>query len=250
MYLSHDDDGNDDLYEQNNDLYYTFRVRPDVPIIDLPDCEADPYAPVSSFNDLSGWSSITLEGMDSFMKDIGDMNTLGVDLLGLAFPASVSTPNPYWPLLTFPQGSSVDLLPSCDTAINAECDPHSYGDAGANLDAVFGTWLDDPPPIARVGGDAFARGEATLTVGEPYPNPFTLAVTVSVGMVEPGSATIQFLDILGRVVSRSEHTLAAGRNSVRIVASGLAAGVYILRVRVEGLGSRPVTFVRRLAHVR
>lgn len=95
-----------------------------------------------------------------------------------------------------------------------------------------GTSIEDG--VAGVPGEVRLLGN--------YPNPFASVTQVRYALPSAGQVTVEVFDVLGRRVARVEPGLqAAGPNSARIDAAGLAAGVYLYRVQVEGASTASAT---------
>ncbi len=67
------------------------------------------------------------------------------------------------------------------------------------------------------------------------PNPISSTGTVSFGLAEPGAATVELYDALGRRVALvSEGAYGQGRHYVDVSVAGLPTGLYIARVTADG----------------
>ena len=104
----------------------------------------------------------------------------------------------------------------------------------------------DALSITPAGGVA-AEGPAdaiaaTLTVT----NPIRSAATVRYAVETPGAVTVALFDVLGRQVAVvADGPVGTSEQTARFDASGLASGVYVLRLQGEGFTvSRTVTVVR------
>jgi hypothetical protein len=70
-----------------------------------------------------------------------------------------------------------------------------------------------------------------------YPNPFNPATTISYRLVAPGEVRLEVYDILGRQVALlADGRMSVGTHTVQWDAAGLAAGVYLCRLRVGDIG--------------
>ena len=103
---------------------------------------------------------------------------------------------------------------------------------GADSDAILGgdfapvEGLVTAPPVS---GEAAPRAE--LTLGPVSPNPIRGAATVPFSLSRAGTATLRLLDLQGRTVLQVPRgALAAGAHTQALDVSGLAAGVYLLRL--------------------
>ncbi len=82
----------------------------------------------------------------------------------------------------------------------------------------------------------------TLVLEPNFPNPFRGATTVVFGLPAAGYARLDVYDLLGRhIQTAADGTFASGEHTVRIDASGLAAGVYLyVLTSDEGRRSAPM----------
>ena len=79
-----------------------------------------------------------------------------------------------------------------------------------------------------------ASGPAAFAVEGAYPNPSRGAFAIRFALPEPASVTVEVYDLMGRRVLREAAVFGAGAGqTVRLDAAGLAAGVYLYRVRAE-----------------
>lgn len=87
---------------------------------------------------------------------------------------------------------------------------------------------------------------AGFELGAPYPNPARGPVTFDVAVPTAMTATVAVYDVLGRVVVEAAPVaLASGGAPVRVDVSGLPAGLYVVRVEVDGrVLARPLTVIR------
>ncbi|MBC13547.1 MAG: hypothetical protein CMM85_11305 [Rhodothermaceae bacterium] len=86
-----------------------------------------------------------------------------------------------------------------------------------------------------------------VSIGTVQPNPAQGTSTLSLTLTVGGWVTVDVLDRLGRIVAVAhEGPLSAGAvHAIRLDGSGLASGVYGVRVRApEGVGGHVVSFVR------
>ncbi|MEL6445752.1 MAG: T9SS type A sorting domain-containing protein, partial [Bacteroidota bacterium] len=98
--------------------------------------------------------------------------------------------------------------------------------------------------VVSTEDDAGLPERVTLT--QPYPNPASSAMTVPFGLPAAGKAEIEVFDLLGRRVAQlATGDQAAGWHTLRWDVSRLASGVYVLRLRADGVAeTRRVTVVR------
>ena len=93
--------------------------------------------------------------------------------------------------------------------------------------------VDDPAPVS--------------TEFSIYPNPVLDVATVQLTLTRPQDVRIQVIDVTGRqVLLVHEGVLASGQQSLSLNASGLAAGVYLVRVTDQdgAVASRTISVVR------
>ncbi|MFT4605738.1 MAG: beta-glucanase (GH16 family) [Rhodothermales bacterium] len=75
----------------------------------------------------------------------------------------------------------------------------------------------------------------TLALQRPYPNPTSGPVQLSYDLDEPGTATVQLFDVLGRqVLPPSKDFRAPGRHWLNLDLSQLSPGVYFVRLDAAG----------------
>ncbi|PAP76692.1 T9SS type A sorting domain-containing protein [Rubrivirga marina] len=95
-----------------------------------------------------------------------------------------------------------------------------------------------------------APAEAATALEPPYPNPSHNAVTVPFRLREAGPVRLVLLDALGRdVATLADGPFGSGAHHVRVDATGLPSGVYVVRLSAEA-GGDVVTATRRLSVVR
>ena len=112
------------------------------------------------------------------------------------------------------------------------------GDADAILGGAFAPvdGLVSAPPVS---GEAAPAG--ALTLGPVAPNPVRGRATVPFTLDRPGPATLRLLDVQGRTVAQVPRgALAAGAHTAPLDVSGLAPGVYLLRLET-GRDARTVS---------
>lgn len=103
-----------------------------------------------------------------------------------------------------------------------------------------------PTGIESVDGAAPVRFEVTTAA----PNPTRGATRFTVRLPEASAVTVRVVDVLGREVARPvDGPQAAGTHEVTFDASGLAAGVYVVRIEATA-GGRAVSETRRITVVR
>ncbi len=81
---------------------------------------------------------------------------------------------------------------------------------------------------------------------QSYPNPFRGATTIRFALPEAGPVRLHLFDVLGRRVAvLADEVMSAGTHAVRLNASALPSGVYVVR-----LEAGPYTATRRLVLTR
>jgi len=95
------------------------------------------------------------------------------------------------------------------------------------------TWRVTVRPPAAAG--EFGIGNLEFRIGEPAPNPFNATTTISYILDKPGRTRLSVFDLSGRKVARlADGSREAGIHSALWEASGLPAGVYLLRLESGG----------------
>ncbi|MGB3541667.1 T9SS type A sorting domain-containing protein [Rubrivirga sp.] len=112
---------------------------------------------------------------------------------------------------------------------------------------------DVPPPTASISTSTPTgstsqtdRPDDEYTLGSARPNPTADRAALDLTVPAPGSAMVTVFDMTGRQALAPVHlALAAGPNGLEVGTAGLPAGVYLVRVDVDGrVLSRPLTVVR------
>jgi hypothetical protein len=87
---------------------------------------------------------------------------------------------------------------------------------------------------------------ATFKLYQNYPNPFNPATTIRYDLKTAGQVAISVFDITGkRVATIVQGKRSAGKHTVNFVASGLASGIYILRMETPGFTQiRKMTLIK------
>lgn len=82
--------------------------------------------------------------------------------------------------------------------------------------------------VSNEGGNQDAHA---VEIGSIYPNPATQSARVSFSIAESGSVRLMLFDVLGRRVSTMvDGEIAGGSHEAHLDVSGLASGVYVLRL--------------------
>lgn len=68
-----------------------------------------------------------------------------------------------------------------------------------------------------------------------YPNPATNFTSVNIDMDHDATASVSLTNTLGQVVSNVVTKLESGNNKVDFTTSGMAAGIYFVKVEIEGV---------------
>jgi len=87
----------------------------------------------------------------------------------------------------------------------------------------------DPPDAAVMENEALP---SAFTLSSPYPNPFNSSTRLDYTLPTAGRVWFRLYDLSGRMLDEMDWTDSAGRHSVSLDAEGLAAGVYVLELRV------------------
>ncbi len=80
-----------------------------------------------------------------------------------------------------------------------------------------------------------------------FPNPFNSATQIAYALTKPGRVAITVVDVQGRVVQNvMSEFRAAGTHSLRLAAANWPAGIYFVRVQVEGrtVAARKITYLK------
>ena len=122
-----------------------------------------------------------------------------------------------------------------------------FGAAPSDVDALLGPGYDrlgflSPTATPAEPTDALA---ATALLA-PSPNPFATRTTVRYRLDAPGSVRLAVFDALGRrVATLADGYADAGESHAEFDGSGLAAGLYLVRLETaRGVITRPVVRVR------
>ena len=111
----------------------------------------------------------------------------------------------------------------------------------ANLDFTLGHrilqeagWGDPRWTMGPVSSEDEIVLPTQMTLGQNYPNPFYGQTAIPYQIDEPGMATLEVFDILGRQITSVANTHAApGEYIVDLSLEGYAAGLYVYRLRVD-----------------
>ena len=199
----------------------------------------------ASFQEPSGMGAITLDSRAvELVVAPGDVQTVRVELT-----SARATPQafrigalPPWLAVTpasgtLPAGGSVTL------DVTVQPTPLDAGQLATSLPVVVG---DEETTVAlqvSVDTDVGIDGTELSVVG---PNPARDRIRFTLAAPETEPMTITLYDRLGRRVGTTRTEFGTGgREQITLDVSGLAAGVYVLRVEGEGFGeSRVFTVVR------
>ena len=128
-----------------------------------------------------------------------------------------------------------------DTSICALAADDTYLYAGT---AYTGVWRR--PLSEMITSDAVSPSEepASFTLEQNHPNPFTSSTTISFTLAERGFVALDIYDLLGnKLRTLLRQTLDAGEHFTEFDAKDLAAGVYVAKLRVNGV-EREMKMVR------
>jgi choice-of-anchor B domain-containing protein len=96
--------------------------------------------------------------------------------------------------------------------------------------------LQSTNPALAVGTVAEPELPSRFAVEAPYPNPFEASTQVEVDLELGGTVRVALIDLLGREMTVVfEGEASAGRHRYRVEGGGLAAGTYLVEVRVDGI---------------
>ena len=106
-------------------------------------------------------------------------------------------------------------------------------DAAGDLAATLVVVTDDGTTTAG----AAVPGGARLAIESVFPNPATRRATVRFSVQEAATVRLTLIDALGRTVATlAEGAVAEGEHTAALDASGLAPGLYVVRLSVDGAG--------------
>ena len=112
---------------------------------------------------------------------------------------------------------------------------------------LLAAFADGTTLLLPIATDAEAApGAGTLALGLPAPNPASSATRIAFSLDQPGAATLNLYDALGRhVATLADGAFGTERVEVDLDAAQLPAGVYIVRLdAASGARARIVTVVR------
>ncbi len=155
--------------------------------------------------------------------DAGYQMEVAIDLAALGYPANLDS-EPIWLSLNYFDG---DSLPT---------DADSYGTrtwtCGERNTCVLYGYFDENSFVTA--GEASPSDVGGLRVTGSYPNPTTGIATLRYELPTAGAVTVEVFDVLGRQVQTVRTGLQAeGAQRVQLDASGLSAGAYVVRVRMD-----------------
>jgi hypothetical protein len=106
---------------------------------------------------------------------------------------------------------------------------------------AYGAGLLD---ASQVAGFSAPPGPLSVQLRRPAPNPFVGESVMSITLPAPAGVRVALVDVLGREVAvLADGPQDAGAHPIAIAGAGLAPGVYVVRVWVNGQPARalPVT---------
>lgn len=91
-----------------------------------------------------------------------------------------------------------------------------------------------------------SAGPESFSLGMNFPNPFNPVTTVPFRVRESGRVTLKIFDALGNEAAvLADGQYEAGSHTARLDASGLASGIYVVRMEAEGYAaSRKIALVK------
>jgi hypothetical protein len=110
------------------------------------------------------------------------------------------------------------------------CDPNS-GTRSA-FTSRFSTNLPNVGCREDVVNNAIA--DAAISEFTVYPNPNNGIFNIRFNTAEEGTATVTMYDLKGKEIVNRQETAIEGANSIDVDLSGIAAGVYMLKVQKGG----------------
>ncbi|HEX8299822.1 MAG TPA: endonuclease/exonuclease/phosphatase family protein [Rubricoccaceae bacterium] len=122
-----------------------------------------------------------------------------------------------------------------------------YGELLTGITQYTATTSDHLPVLARFSVAAVADEEeaaaGTVALSPAAPSPFRTGTTLRFTLAEASDVSIDVLDLLGRTVAHVGGAYGAGEHRVALDGTGLAAGVYRVRLRAGG-AERVQTVIR------
>lgn len=146
-------------------------------------------------------------------------------------------------------GSFVDdagANPTANPPVNAPYDEYLLVDNVARPQTcrvVRNGGLNDANPVAIGSGPEISG----IEIGSAYPNPLRGSGRIDLTLDRPMTVSARVYDVTGRTVATllDGRDVAAGRTTVDLDVSRLAAGVYVLRIEADGqVASRRMTVTR------
>jgi hypothetical protein len=84
-----------------------------------------------------------------------------------------------------------------------------------------------------------------IDVSDPYPNPASNQVSLTLNAGKPGDALVEVFDLQGRKVLSSSKRLNANSNQIKLSTSNLENGIYFIRMQVDEQFSQQKFIVSR-----
>jgi 5-hydroxyisourate hydrolase-like protein (transthyretin family) len=88
------------------------------------------------------------------------------------------------------------------------------------------------------------QNKTRILIGNPYPNPVIDILTLELNIPVPGTATVEVIDMQGRVIHRELTGLLQGHNQIHLQTGNFKKGVYQLRIKTDGQKPVQRRFVR------
>jgi len=86
--------------------------------------------------------------------------------------------------------------------------------------------------------------KSKIQAGNPYPNPVKDILNLELSVPVSGTATVEVIDMQGRVIHHELTELSIGQNRIHIQTGGFKKGVYQLRIKTDGQKPVQRRFVR------
>jgi thiol-disulfide isomerase/thioredoxin len=90
------------------------------------------------------------------------------------------------------------------------------------------------PKINQCPGVISGVEENTISDYKVFPNPITTTVNIQLSVKESTVTTINIIDMLGKTLKTSSHSLYTGNNTVTFDVNDLANGIYLVQTNVNG----------------
>jgi hypothetical protein len=99
---------------------------------------------------------------------------------------------------------------------------------------------------------AFPRGDVGVkendmildAITSLYPNPAQDKATLSIEMKKSANVSVSVMNVVGQVLSSSTTNAVAGQNEINVDVNGLATGIYMVNIKVDGATSTKKLIVK------